>query len=88
MKGKVNHLKKAYTKPELYFENFSLMNSIANTCDTQLNSAELGVCGYEDAFGIVFNTGVTNTSCTVNGASNGGGQCTELPQNGWNIYGS
>lgn len=81
-------MKKEYTKPELYFENFSLMNNIATTCAQTLNSGELGVCGYQDPIwsGIVFNSGITNTTCTIDAGNDGG--CTGLPAAGLSVYGS
>lgn len=88
----MNHLKKTYTKPDLFFENFSLMGSIANTCSNGnglVNSAELGPCGFKDenAFGdlIVFSTG-TGGGCQIGGI--GDDMCYGTPNDAGFMFGS
>ena len=46
-------MKKAYTKPDIMFEDFSLSESIASGCEIILDTQARGNCGYayEGGFG-------------------------------------
>lgn len=55
-------MKKAYTKPELYFEDFMLSSNIAGTCGQfdfgKATSGDFNTCGFEFyGVGVVFNNG-------------------------------
>lgn len=47
-------MKKAYVKPEIFFESFMLSSSIAGDCETETNLQSRGGCGYMTRDGIVF----------------------------------
>ena len=48
-------MKKAYSKPEIVFENFSLSTNIAGDCETKTNLLSNNVCGIEfTGLGTVF----------------------------------
>ncbi len=52
-------MKKAYVKPELYFENFELNANIAASCANQIHNVARDVCGLRvDGMGTVFLTGI------------------------------
>ena len=46
-------MKRAYSKPEIMFESFSLSTNIAGDCEVRTNTPAQGVCAYtyEDEFG-------------------------------------
>ena len=54
-------MKKAYSKPEIMFEDFSLSASIANGCDVRVTNQSQNTCGYE------LRTGGTVFFTTVSG---------------------
>ena len=84
-------MKKAYTKPELFYENFSLMGSIANTCGQDgtkaavTNSADVSNCGYYDANfgGVIFSTEAVCEILTV-----GQNLCSSNPMEAITMFGS
>ena len=39
-------MKKTYSKPEIYFEDFTLCNSIAAGCEIIIDAPSSGTCGY------------------------------------------
>lgn len=41
-------MKKSYSKPEIFFEDFSLSTSIAGSCDKIIDNATKYVCAYYD----------------------------------------
>ena len=59
-------MKKAYTKPDIMFENFSLCTSIANNCVRDINLLHQYSCGYEWGGYIVFGTDMTGCSLQQN----------------------
>ena len=40
-------MKKAYTKPEIVFEDFSLCTGIASGCEIIIDNQSSGSCGYQ-----------------------------------------
>ena len=42
-------MKKSYTKPEIYFENFTLSTNIASNCDRPFSLQAQFVCAIPDA---------------------------------------
>lgn len=40
-------MKKSYVKPQVYFENFQLSASIAETCGTPVHTHTMGACYFE-----------------------------------------
>lgn len=83
-------MKKIYTKPEIFFENFSLSTNIA-TCDVP-HTPSYGVCGVgnENGDGLsVFNMGISGSDCQVQG---GGPEddplCYHIPDPGSRLFSS
>lgn len=40
-------MRKAYSKPEIFFEDFSLTTNIAANCDVKTNTPSLDACGVD-----------------------------------------
>lgn len=84
-------MKKAYTKPELFYENFSLMGSIANTCGqngtkaAETNAADVTQCGYYDAN---FGGTIFNAEPVCNITPVGENLCTSNPMEAITMFGS
>lgn len=65
-------MKKIYTKPEIYFESFSLSTSIAANCDKIISLPSQFACGIPDDNGLgmnVFSPG-PSSDCVLPGDSN------------------
>lgn len=86
-------MKKAYTKPQIMFEDFSLSTSIALGCEFESeNNAVKGTCGYfdEGLQDIVFVD--SNTGCTfeapVDDKNNPhyNGICYDIPDENYNLF--
>ena len=52
-------MKKAYSKPEIMFEDFSLSVNVAVGCEIRNSNPSEGVCGWESRNGMIFVEGVT-----------------------------
>ena len=86
-------MKKAYTKPQIMFEDFSLSTSIALGCEFESdNNAAEGSCGYFDE-GLqttVFVDG--NTGCEYCEPNKQWGQgdfntvCYDIPDENYNLF--
>lgn len=78
-------MKKIYTKPEIYFESFSLSTNIANDCDAPFTLAAKDICAIPDANGVqgmgIFNMTVAGSNCGVHGEGNEmyNGFCYHIP---------
>lgn len=59
-------MKKAYSKPEIVFENFSLSQNIAGDCEVKTNTPARGQCGIEFGPFVVFLDTATS-QCTGDG---------------------
>ncbi|MDR0890231.1 MAG: hypothetical protein LBM28_06275 [Oscillospiraceae bacterium] len=80
-------MKKSYTKPELFYENFALLDSIAG-CDMKSNFNEATGCEayYDDLFeGWVFAS--ATVGCTLI-SPKGGSICYGNPTPGFSIFSS
>ncbi|MBQ6851038.1 MAG: hypothetical protein IJN77_08380 [Oscillospiraceae bacterium] len=84
-------MKKIYSKPEIMFEDFTLSINIAAGCDTKVEGANSGDCGYETGGLVVFLEGVTG--CTglqipegAEGAFNF--PCYHVPDSDTNLFNS
>lgn len=53
-------MKKAYTAPEIQFEDFSLSATIAGTCERIVGTQSQGICGIEGTGGIMMFTDQMN----------------------------
>lgn len=81
-------MKKAYTKPDIMFEDFSLSTSIALSCEYGASHVQY-VCAYEDEFleAVIFTNDIS--ACTTkiqDGAYNG--ICYHVPSDATNIFAS
>lgn len=45
-------MKKTYAKPEIAFDDFTLSNTIAASCENRNDLPALRSCGYKNAFGM------------------------------------
>lgn len=85
-------MKKAYQKPELYYENFALLESIAG-CDLLSNFNEVGGCvAYKleagGPFGDVWVYSDSTQGCSTTPQSPGASECYGNPTPGFSIYAS
>lgn len=71
-------MKRAYTRPEILFEGFSLNESIAVGCELKTHTPTNGTCGFEFE-------GVTVFTASVNGCKpvNGGTIIQDTADNGF-----
>ena len=84
-------MKKAYSKPEIFFEDFTLTTNIAGTCEHKTNTPSSWQCGV-NASGInVFLEGMTGCEDFAVGAAGGDGEfnniCYHVPY-GENLFNS
>lgn len=72
-------MKKTYTKPELYYENFSLLGSIAASCtDVDKNAQDANACSVmDDVLGMTIFTTVGICELTGDGKICSAGTSTE-----------
>lgn len=87
-------MKKAYTKPQIMFEDFTLTTNIANNCEVQINTQSSGTCGLDFGPYVVFLDTMVNI-CTGDGivkSEGGDGQynelCYHVPQGSENLFNS
>ena len=59
-------MKKAYVKPEIVFENFSMSQNIAADCEYQIDNPARGQCGIEFGPFTVF-LGAVGSDCSGDG---------------------
>lgn len=55
-------MKKTYTKPEIFFENFSLNTSIASGCEVKIETSTSGNCGLDFGDLVIFISSYTGCS--------------------------
>lgn len=83
-------MKKAYSKPEIFFEDFTLTTNIAGTCEHKTNTPSSWQCGVESSGIKVFLEGMTGCEFAV-GAAGGDGEfngiCYHVPY-GENLFNS
>ncbi len=81
-------MKKAYSKPEIMFEDFSLSVNVAAGCETKLDNQSQGSCGY------LLRTGATIFISNQTGCSNhvpddgSNGICYHVPTETSNLFNS
>lgn len=87
-KGVIEIMKKAYVKPELYFENFELSTSIAAGCEQLIKNSTRGSCALIlDSRRHVFLDGVADcTTKQVDGEN--GYACYHVPVTTNNLFNS
>ena len=86
-------MKKVYTKPEIFFDDFSLSQNIAGDCEEKIDTQARGQCGLDFGSFVVF-LGTVGTKCTGDGivdGTDGDGQygniCYHVPY-GENLFNS
>lgn len=82
-------MKKTYSKPEIFFENFSLSTSIAGNCDVIIGLPSQFACGIPDENGTgstIFSSG----NCTFPGDENTMYDkfCYHVPSDGSQLFNS
>ncbi len=85
-------MKKTYSKPEIYFEDFSLCTSIATNCEIKIDNQSEGTCGYayeggygETMFTVMAGTQVCNLPVDDDKEN---GFCYHIPVQSNNIFNS
>ncbi len=86
-------MKKVYTAPDVFYEDFSITTNIASACEVETNSAKW-VCGYEyDPTLTIFTSSIAN--CTEDGGVVGEGSdaswnglCYHVPFDDYNLFNS
>jgi hypothetical protein len=80
-------MKKAYSKPEIMFEDFSPSVNVAAGCEFKTSTATAGVCGYPTRNdGIIFVTGVSG--CVHTEPDINDSLCYHVPNEYHNIFNS
>ncbi len=81
-------MKKAYSKPEIMFEDFSLSVNVAAGCEEKIHNSAAGTCAYVGSGGIIVFTD-TMTACVFT-PSDGqwDGFCYHVPTEGNNLFNS
>ena len=84
-------MKKAYEKPEIVFENFSLSTNIAAGCEVKTNLPGNKTCGLDFSGVIIFLDGMTGCTETVTNTGGDGsynGICYHVPSGKNNLFNS
>jgi len=82
-------MKKAYSKPQIMYEDFSLSTNIAGDCEKRTNTPNSGTCGVSYGPYVVFLD--TMGSCTLKAGTDDGewnGFCYHVVTNGQNLFNS
>lgn len=80
-------MKKAYVKPEIYFESFELSANIATGCSMITKNLGEGTCGLEVSPGIfAFLTGITGCQYTEQDKDNPYGVCYHNPVDATKLF--
>lgn len=79
-------MKKAYEKPAIIFEDFSLSTSIAAGCEFINDLQSQGTCGYPTRNGIIFTTEITG--CKYHESDVNDSLCYHVPSDDYNIFNS
>lgn len=78
-------MKKAYTKPEIIFDDFSLATTIAAGCAVQTNTPSWNICGVSYGPGMVFTSGIAACSIPADDGSYG---CYHIPTDTTKLFNS
>ena len=79
-------MRKAYVKPEIMFESFTLSTNIAAGCEYKNGMHARGYCGYETKNGVVFTDDVQ--ACVYKKVDNNDTLCYHVPNENNNIFNS
>jgi hypothetical protein len=87
-------MKKAYSKPEIMFEDFSLSTNVAAGCEMKIHNSVEGTCAYFGSGGVVVFTDKL-TACVYTPGEMGGtnpdewdGFCYHVPTDKNNLFNS
>lgn len=86
-------MKKAYMKPDIIFEDFTLSTSIAGSCEVPTSTPGARQCGLDFGAGVIFLDTMLGI-CTIKVKDNGSGDgehngiCYHVFSNGRNIFNS
>ena len=78
-------MKKAYIKPEIMFEDFTLTTNIAAGCEVKTNTPTQGVCGIEYGNFVVFTEKMTGCTLKQDSIEN---TCYDVPTPDNNLFNS
>ena len=82
-------MKKAYMKPEIMFESFTLSTNIAAGCEYKNGLHARDYCGYSTRNGVVFTDGVVgDNGCQYIQPDNNDTLCYHVPNDSHNIFNS
>lgn len=79
-------MKKEYSKPMAFVEDFSLQTSIAAGCEFKANNPVEGTCGYPTRNGVVFTSDVQG--CKYHETDTNDSLCYHVPNEYANIFNS
>ena len=80
-------MKKAYVKPEIYFESFELSANIATACPKATHTPSDNMCGVNiDGVGMVFLYAIAE--CKYKGADGDYSTCYHNPDSNLNLFNS
>lgn len=79
-------MRKAYVKPEIMFESFTLSTNIAAGCEYKNGQHARGYCGYVTKHGVVFTDDVQ--ACAYKQVDNNDALCYHVPNENNNIFNS
>ena len=79
-------MRKAYVKPEIMFESFTLSTNIAAGCEYKNGQHARGYCGYETRNGVVFTDDVQG--CVYTQPDTNDTLCYHVPNENNNIFNS
>lgn len=80
---------KAYSKPNIVFEDFSLSTSIADNCSLKTNTLHQWSCAVQFGSMKVFTVsvvGCTESGCIAVNSDEFNGLCYHVPTNGRNVF--
>ena len=83
-------MRKAYVKPEIMFESFTLSTNIAAGCEYKNGLHARDFCGYQTEFGVVFTDSVPtgDKGCKYVQPDNNDTLCYHVPNDSNNIFNS
>lgn len=82
-------MKKAYTAPEIMFEDFTISTNIAAGCEAKSDLQAGGRCGFKWGKKIIFVDETTGCSVeVVSGDGNYDGLCYHNPSEDYNVFNS
>ena len=82
-------MKKAYSKPEIMFDDFSLSANIASVCEEKVGSPTEYTCGLKYGMSTIFTQDSTGCKTKVDdGSGKYNGLCYHIPSEDYNVFNS